>query len=188
MFIRPADRSSRSSTWGTSNRPYAVPTPSDRGACARFRMRRKVSRGPYRRPHSSAVTVEQLLQAKIELYRELNRLNEAVLQQARAFNEHVLSCTNMANNIANLVAKRPSLVHPLFQPENNDTLHSSLATLAPSIPSADPSPSLNPSTSASPPQTISTPFHDSLSETSISSSLPRLRGFFNKSKTKPAGG
>jgi hypothetical protein len=88
-------------------------------------MRKKFSTRPSRHPHPHAV--EQLLQVKVELYRELNRFNEAVLQQARAFNEHVSSCTSMANNIANLVATRPSLVQPLVQPEKDNTLLSTLA-------------------------------------------------------------
>ena len=188
MFLH---RTDHSSNWGASNKPY-IPKPSNRSACARFRMRRRVSRGPCHHPphpESSPVNVSQLLQAKTEFSQELKHLYDAVLQQARVFSEHVLSCTSMANNIANIVAATPSLIRPLVQQENNDTL----ATLASPIPSACPSPSSTPSTSAFPPQIISipdTPSHDSLPKTStgIPSSLPRLRGIFNKSKTKPPGG
>ena len=176
--ITPTHSANHSLSWGTSNDPY-FPKPSNRGACARFRMRRRVSRRHHQlgQPHLPAnITAEQLLQVKTKLYQELIHLNEAVLQQAHALNEHVLSCTSMANTITDIFAAGPSHIHPL---------------VASSTPSAYPPPSSISSTSVSAPQTGPTPpHHDSLPETStgVTSSLPKLRGFFNKSKTKSARG
>ena len=167
-------------------------------------MRKRVSesKGHYRYSayshccHPSPITVDfnLLLQVKIELREQLKHLSEAVLQQSIAFNEHVLSCTRMANNISDVVAARPPLIQPLHVVplENRDASLSRLAKTNETTgitPQASPHPSpINLPTNASPPQTISTPFespgHDSPSKSSIPSSLPRLRGFFNKSKTQ----
>ena len=86
-----------------------IPKPSNPSACARFWMRKRISKGHYLHSHcgnSSPITVDlnQLLQAKLELHEQLKHLSEVVLQQAIVFNEHVLSCTRMANNISDIVA------------------------------------------------------------------------------------
>ena len=195
--ITPPHSADHSLTWGASNDPY-FPKPSNRGACARFRMRRRVLKGHHRQPHNgphlpaNITGTAQQFQVKTKLCQELIHLNQAVLQQAHALNEHILSCTSMANTITDIFAAGPSHIRPLIQPENYGIPFSRLATLTSSTPSASPPPPSNSFTSASAPQIGPTPppHHDSSPETSVgvSSSLPKLRGFFNKSKTKSARG
>ena len=89
------------------------------------------------------------------------------------------------------LAARPPLIQLLVPIENQETSFSGPAkttgndTIAPQSPHPSP---VNLPTNASPPQTMSTSFespgHDSPSKSSIPSSLPWLRGFFNKLKTK----
>jgi len=184
MFVSSVNQSSKPTTWGTSNKGYTPPDPSDRGACARFRMRRKASRSSSRRPNPPTATVSELQQAKVELYRELKRLSEIVLQQALSFSDHLSACTSVASNTANLVsAGLRNLAQPQVQPESDDTVLSGIPDLAPSIPSGLSS-SLDTSSNPTQNQTFPTPSSDSSPEKSISSSLPRLRGFFNKSGRK----
>ena len=192
LYLHPTNHSLHSLT---SNKPY-IPKPSNPSACARFPTRKRISKGHYHHSHcghSSPITIDlnQLLQVKLELCEQLKHLSKVVLQQAIVFNEHVLSCTRMTNSISDIVATRPPLIQPLIPIENWETSISGPAkttgndTISPQSPHPSP---VNLPTNASPPQTISTSFespgHDSPPKSSIPSSLPRLHGFFNKSKTK----
>ena len=163
-----------------------------------FSDAKRVSKGHYHHSycgHFSPITVDlnQLLQAKLELREQLNHLSEwsfgRLLRLMSMF--RLAHWQEWPNNISDIVAARPPLIQPLVPIKNRDTSFSGLAkttgndTIAPQ--SRHPSPVSLP-TNASPPQIISTPFaspgHDSPPKSSIPSSLPRLRGFFNKSKTK----
>ena len=192
MFVCPTDHSSHSATQGSSNKGYAIPDPSDCGACARFRLRRKASKTPSRRPDSTAITVSQLLQTKVELYRELNCLSEVLILQGCALNEHLLSCTTFANQITNIVTAAPLITQPHVRPEKDDTIFYDISKLAPFIPSACPSFSPGTSSSSSPTPTIPTPSHDSSPDeafiSSITSILPLLRSLFNNPRPEFVGG
>ena len=112
--MRPAGQpSSLSNSTPSFKKEFAAPDPADRGACARFRMRRKAFKASSSR-HLSPATALQL-QTKLEFYQRLNSLNQTVLQQACAFSEHLVSYTSMVNTLANLVRVGPASIH-LSQP------------------------------------------------------------------------
>ena len=157
-------------------------------------MRRKAFKASSSR-HSSPATALQLQQTKLEFHQRLNSLTDTVLQQARAFSEHLASCTSMdrmVNNLANLTRIGPASVHhsqPFHHnedpaaPDQNSTstisppcISASHGSLLPRSQFAYPSSSHTKATSQS--------RDNSLSTKSVSATLPRLRGYFNKPKQK----
>lgn len=187
--MRPARQPSslsRPTLW--FKREFAAPDPADRGACARFRMRRKAFKASSRRP--SPATVLQLQQTKLEFYHRLNSLNKTVLQQAHAFSEHLASCTSMVNNLANLTRIGPASVHhsqPFHHedpaaPDQNSTSTNSPPCIPASHGLLSRSQFAHPSSSHT--EAMLQSRDNSSSTKSVSTTLPRLRGYFNKPKQK----
>ena len=181
-----------------SHRGRAFPNPSDRSACARFRLRQKASKtrpsrcAPSPKPQSN---ISQLWDATLDLNRRLNHLYETVLEQAINFRDHLAhhlsSCTVPPNVSVPLVSALPSECSshqstgaaasnvnvPAHAPDVCSP-HESLPDVSVHVDNPTPSVPLP----GVDPQAQVTEMHTPRS--SLSSTLPRLRGLFNKPRQK----
>ena len=181
-----------------SHRGRAFPDPSDRSACAHFRLRQKASKTrPSRHAPSSASDISQLWDATLDLNRRLNHLYETVLEQAINFRDHLAhhlsSCTVPPNVSVPLVSALPSECGS-HQSTGAATSNVNVPAYAPDVcPPHESLPDVsvhvdNPTPSVPLPgvtvdhQAEITEMHTSRS--SLSSTLPRLRGLFNKPRKK----
>jgi len=187
MFDPPTNQSSsrsKSATRGALHRRFLFPDPGDHGACARFRLRQKAFKKYHSRcPSLDEPAISQLKLTTLELYRQLNHLQELVVQQARIFDTHLASCTAMTHNIMSLIAAVPTFgAHHDTENVSCDALAcaNKLASYAfQPLHSTD-----SPAPAPLEPQSTSLSFSASSPGKSMSSTLPRLRGFFNKPKQK----
>ena len=179
-----------------SHRGRAFPDPSDRSACARFRLRQKASKTrPSRCAASSGSDISQLWDATLDLNRRLNHLYETVLEQAINFRNHlahhVSSCTVPPNVSVPVVSALPSQCGS-HQSEGAAASNVNVPVHAPDV--CPPHESLLDVSVHVDNPTPSMPFpgvdHQAqVSEMhtpwpSLSSTLPRLRGIFNKPRKK----
>ena len=179
-----------------SHRGRAFPDPSDRSACARFRLRQKASKTrPSCRASSSGSDISQLWDATLDLNRRLNHLYETVLEQAINFRSHLahhLSSSTVPPNVSEPVVSAPPSQCGGHQSESAAASHVNVPVHAPdvcpplerlldaSVHVDDPAPSVPlPGVDH---QTPVTEMHTP--RPSLSSTLPRLRGIFNKPRRK----
>ncbi|KAJ3487386.1 hypothetical protein NLJ89_g11717 [Agrocybe chaxingu] len=188
-------------------RGHGFPNTRDRGACARFRLHRKATKTSSSRPPcgppSSMLELQKMM---LDLYRQLNTLTEMVAHQALAFNQHISSCTAMMNNVSAFATAHPSANAPYFHHTDDKVLPTSggnnpgthvdhadaevqtsneidtVAILEPFRVNNKSSPA------ATVPHTATASPSQSLPSPSMSGSLPRLRGFFNRPRPKPKPG
>ena len=166
-----------------SHRGRAFPDPSDRSACARFRLRQKASKTrPSRCAPSLGSDISQLWDATLDLHRRLNHLYETVLEQAINFRDH-LACHHSLSTVPPNVSE--SVVSAL--PSQCGSPQSKRAT-ASNVNVPVHAPDVWPSHKPSMPlpavhhQAQVTEMHTP--QPSLSSTLPRLRGLFNKPRHK----
>ncbi|KAF8957988.1 hypothetical protein BDZ97DRAFT_1843978 [Flammula alnicola] len=188
---------------------HQFPDPSDRGACARFRLRQKTRQtSSSQRSSSSDAAIATLEDATLDLYHQVNNLMETVLQQAVYFREELSACMGMVRNVSDAVASaamtsvamaRATPSQPVFSSPAEELSQScedvpssshapSNVPAVPTTPESNMSPSVpipvdNPSPTS--PSSLPAPVRpENKATSSVSSTLPRLRGFFNKPTQK----
>lgn len=184
--------------WPPSHSGYSLPDPRDRGACARFRLRRKSFKTGPRQPPSPPLlsNVVELQHTVLKLSHNLNLLAESHAFQTRIFENHLVGCRQMLQDIPSLVKDaHREVLNATHSQLPGGTLSQAAAPVVDQHPAPAPLPCLEPAlpvenshpepyplptvTPAVPPNVPLSP-HADTDRPSLSSSLPRLRGLFNK--------
>jgi len=202
----PVEPSSRvcSARWHSPHNGYSLPDPRDRGACARFRLRRKAFKNGSRSSPSTFNNAD-LQDSVLQLSRIVNQLAESQSIQARTFQNHLVHCNALTQALFVRMEPQVPVTHPPVPcrdetpqppggtlPEeavpivDQDPAPQSLPFIAP-IPQDENSHFSNPLPLPTPciPSGVAPPPRSHTDHSSFSQSLPRLRGFFNKPTMNP---